>query len=274
MKKPAPFRLASAVFLISVCLISTAAFADSRSDFQVLAGSNESFNYRDYYEVHEEARGGVIDLLNFDHVKQKFPKPARAYNRDRDFGGWLRDDTPESCLNTRGKVLLRDSQEDVSYSSNGCTVYTGAWDDPYTGRTYFDSREIQIDHIVALKNAYMTGAHEWGAAKRCLYANYMGNDFHLLSVNGRENLKKSDYSPADYVPPDRAYTCDFLRNWLSVKLIWTLRLTPPEKAAISRLAGENHCDLQMDAAALQEQRDYMAEHADLCAQAGLHFERF
>lgn len=262
------------ISLIAI-LFSVSSFAFTKID--ILAGSDEDFHYSEFYRVREKAQGGSINLMNIEHVSQDFPIPERPYNRDRDFGGWLRDETPESCLNTRGKVLVRDSQGEVGYSSNGCTVYTGEWDDPYTGRMHYDSREIQIDHLVALKNAYMTGAHEWDQAKRCLYANYMGNDFHLLSVNGRENLKKSDYSPADYVPPNRRYTCEFLKSWLSVKLIWSLRMTPPEKAAIERIAEQNHCsdsEMSITSSELRTQRDYMRENADLCAGAQHHFEKF
>ena len=165
----------------------------------------------------------------------------------------------------------------MSFNAGGCTVERGHWNDPYTARVHTRASDIQIDHLVALKNAYMTGAHEWDFKKRCLYANYMGNSFHLLSVNGKENLKKSDHSPASYVPPNRAYTCSFLKQWLSVKLIWSLRLTPQEKTAITTLVKKNGCEtdeFRMSTTDLSAQRTYMNDHADLCAGVDSGLERF
>lgn len=247
---------------------SVAAFADlSALDFKSLTSSGEDFHYAEYFEVQETPVSGFINLLNYRHIQKSFPLPQTPYNRDRHFGGWLRDETQESCLNTRGKVLIRDSQTEVTLTASGCSVDTGEWDDPYTGRLHFKASDIQIDHLVALKNAYMTGAHEWDFEKRCLYANYMGNSFHLLSVNGRENLKKSDHSPAGYTPPNRAYMCQFVKQWLHVKLIWMLRVTPSEKDAIQQIVEENHCNrswFDVTSQELRTQRDYMRQNANLC----------
>lgn len=254
----------SLLFVALLCSVSALA------DLSALTSSGEDFNYSEYYEIKETPEAGFINLLNHRHVQKSFPMPAAPYNRDRHFGGWLRDDTEESCLNTRAKVLIRDSQKDVTLAASGCSVESGEWDDPYTGRLHFKASDIQIDHLVALKNAYMTGAHEWNFEKRCLYSNYMGNAFHLLSVNGRENLKKSDHSPAGYTPPNRAYKCQFVKQWLNVKLIWGLRVTPVERQAIQEVVEENHCNrawFDVAPRELQSQRDYMRQHADLCAVA-------
>ena len=232
--------------------------------------SDEDFIYSDFYQIHMDAQARTINLMKFDKINKTFPLPAEPYKRDEHFGGWLRDTTDGSCLNTRGKVLVRDSESNVTFNAGGCTVESGDWNDPYTARLHTEAKDIQIDHVVALKNAYMTGAHEWDYMKRCLYANYMGNNFHLMSVNGPENLKKSDHSPSGYIPPNKKFTCEFVRSWLNIKLIWSLRITPKEGDAIKKIAKDNSCDdqiFEVPAEKLQEQKDFMRDNANLCDPA-------
>lgn len=239
--------------------------------------SDEDFNYSYYYQIKEDLSSHNINLLNFVKYDEKFPLPAIPYNRDVHFGGWLRDTTETSCLNTRGKVLLRYSVTDVTYAPNGCTIESGLWDDPYTAKKHISAKDIQIDHVVALKNAYMTGAYSWDFKKRCLYANYLGNEFHLLAVNGKENLKKSDHTPSGYIPPNKSYTCQFIKQWLNIKLIWSLRVTPKEALAINKIADENNCNPQnfvISTEELSEQRDFMLVHANLCDATSGSIESF
>jgi hypothetical protein len=212
-----------------------------------------------------EFRAQVISLLKFDHHDEAYGNVGEPYNRKTHFGGWLRDKTDDTCLNTRGKVLVRDSKAPVEISN--CTVSRGEWNEPYTGQVETIAQEIQIDHFVPLKNAYVSGAWRWNFAKRCLYANFLGNDFHLLSVDGHENMSKSDNTPERYMPPNQAYRCQYLQQWLKVKLIWNLGLTPPEKSAVESLIQQNHCDLSQftySVRDLQGQRRFMEDHANLC----------
>lgn len=229
--------------------------------------SDETYKYPDYYKVKEDPRLQNINLLVLQHVENEFPRPDEAYNRKKQFGTWIRDRLDGTCMDTRGKVLVRDSQTTVSYRSNGCTVDSGDWDDPYSGRQFKSAAEIQIDHFVPLKNAYMTGGFEWDSLKRCLYANYMGNEFHLLPVSSGENQRKSDSTPSKYMPSARAYACTYLKQWLEVKTIWTLRITPKEAKAIQMKIADNRCDetqFLIPTQFVTEQRRYMSEHADLC----------
>lgn len=265
------------LLLASILFFSQLLIASTDSPISALVSSDEDFNYDDFYKVQEVQASGRINLLKLAHYNQKFPLPTVPYKRDMHFGGWLRDTSDGSCLNTRGKVLVRDSVSTVSYTSNGCTVASGEWQEPYAARTHNLAKDIQIDHVVALKNAYMTGAFEWNFQKRCLYANYLGNNFHLLSVDGRENLKKSDYSPSGYVPPNRQFVCTFIKSWLNVKLIWSLRITPKEADAINKVAEDNNCDprlFEVSADNLSEQRQFMEDHANLCAAATAQIENF
>lgn len=258
-------------FALLICVLFSGEISFARiqslSDIHALAASHEDFHYPDYYQIKEDPRVAVVDLMNFAHVNSAFPYPTVAYNRKAQFGTWINYPGDQACLNTRNKVLLRESKSTVTYTPDGCAVQTGQWDDPYTGTEFTSTRDIQIDHFVPLKNAYMTGAFEWDQPKRCLYANYMGNAFHLLAVNGTQNMIKGDNSPAAYVPPNKNYSCQYLKQWLQVKVIWGLRLTPAEIAGIQKEFDADGCDraeFRMTAADLTVQRQFMEDNKDLC----------
>lgn len=242
-------------------------------------------NFSTYYLVHEApalsresgfeepfgmvswraVANAVYDLMNLEFHDEALPAAPERYNRDRHFGKWIRDGA--GCLDTRGKVLVRDSAVPVGYSSSGCTVQTGEWHEPYEGKVATRASEIQIDHFVPLKNAYISGAGRWDSKQRCLYANYMGNDFHLIPVDGRANMNKGDQTPATWMPRHRAYRCEYLRNWLRIKLIWGLALGAPEARAVRELASREGCDaasFRWPARELDEQRRFIEDHADLC----------
>lgn len=213
------------------------------------------------------AKTGAILLLNFDFHNKKFADYDEPYNRSRHFGTWIRDRQQGSCLNTRGVVLKRDSRIPITTNASGCTVTGGEWDDPYSGRIFTNAQDVQIDHVVPLKNAYISGGYQWSKQKRCLYFNFLGNEYHLLSVMGRENMSKGDKTPEKYMPPNSKYQCQFLAEWLKIKLIWTLGFTPSEKAAVEELVRKNRCssqDLIFTAQQLNAQRQFMQENMSLC----------
>lgn len=210
---------------------------------------------------------GEINLLSFKPIDGDIPKPAEHYDREKHFGTWINKKNDHSCLDTRGKVLQRDSLSKVKL--NSCRVIAGEWHDPYTNTLYRKAKDIQIDHVVALANAYRSGAFEWSDGKRCLYANYMGNDFHLLSVEGEENEKKLDYDPSKYMPPNNEFTCEYLKTWLKIKEIWSLRLTYKEASAILEYIEKEGCkreDFSIPASEIKSQKDYIQNNLNYCKQ--------
>ncbi len=210
---------------------------------------------------------GEINLLNFKPMSGEAPKPTERYDREKHFGGWLEQRTDNTCLDTRGKVLRNHSLSKVNI--NSCRVVSGEWHDPYTNLNYQRARDIQVDHVVALSNAYKTGAHQWAANKRCLYANYLGNDFHLLPVEGEENERKLDYDPSRYIPPNREYTCQYLKTWLKIKNIWDLRLTFKEASAILDYVDQEGCnraDFIIPATEITNQKQYIQKNLNFCKQ--------
>lgn len=210
----------------------------------------------------------ILVLTNWKPKKSPIPEETEAYKRSYHFGRWINDPNDDSCYNTRGRALERDSEVPVKTSdTNQCRVDQGLWTDPYTHKKTKVAKEIQIDHLVALKNAYVSGAFKWSRKYRCLYANYMGNSYHLLSVDARENMAKGDRSPADYLPPREEYRCEYIKAWLKVKLIWGLNMSDYEAEGIEAAIKENKCPASMfriSKKELLEQRRIIQESQYVC----------
>lgn len=183
-----------------------------------------------------------VNLLRWLERPTSPAAPQMRYDRLKQFGTWVR--RPGQCYNTRALVLIRDSKVSVEFNPSApCNVLGGAWDDPYTGELIRNANpDIQIDHVVPLKHTYLAGAHTWRNSERCSYANFLANPTHLLPVSARENSSKSDNSPDEYMPPNPAYQCAYLANWLKIKAVWGLLMIPPEVQAIRQEIAENHCD--------------------------------
>jgi hypothetical protein len=207
-------------------------------------------------------------LLNWRSYTRRSNLEIANYDRNSQFGRWINDPNDDVCFNTRAKVLVRDSTKSVVFKENNrCVVDQGRWSDPYTRQTFNLASGIQIDHLVPLKNAYISGAYKWKFKARCLYANYLGEDFHLLSVDGIQNMKKSDRGPDKYIPPNTAYTCTYLRNWLAVKMLWGLTMTPSEASATQLAILDQKCklsDFRMSDRELNAQRKFAQDNIDLC----------
>lgn len=158
-----------------------------------------------------------------------------AYDRE-DFKHWI---DQQGC-DTRQDVLIRDRQQGVP---RACTVVGGKWFSPYDGVTTMDPGTFDIDHTVALGEAARSGAYNWSADQRMYYANDLGYPTSLLAVSATSNRSKGDKDPAQWMPPNKAYWCTYLKSWVGVKYRWQLTVDPAEKAAIQRnLKG---CDLTM-----------------------------
>lgn len=218
-------------------------------------------------DVVPEAKPGMISLTTFVHHNQAVPPANEKYSRKTHFGTWRHDST--NCLDTRGRVLARSSIDPVQtrMSGNRCVVEQGRWIDPYTDAKMNDPAEIQIDHLVPLKNAYLMGAWQWPKNKKCWYANFVAVDYHLLAVSGHENMSKSDETPAEYMPPSRQFQCQYVKNWLKVKLAWELELIQPEVDAINDVIKQSGCragDLTVTADELAQTRQMIAQGSSLC----------
>lgn len=161
----------------------------------------------------------------------------QGYSRERDFGSWIH--AQELCGDgtTRDLILQRDLRDVVL--DNRCKVRSGVLDDPYTGKVMQfrygrdTSGEVQIDHVVALKDAWASGLWRADHAQRVAYAN---DPDVLLASNGKQNVAKSD--GLDYgakkdpvwLPQNRAWHCDYMAKRVEIKHKYGLSVTSAEKA--------------------------------------------
>lgn len=260
-------------WLIGLSLwISVSAQAQENFYFTVEGAASPSIeNYQvdptDEFQIWKNKIEQIVDLMSFKKHNQPMPIPSEKYNRLKHFGEWR---LVEDCHDTRTTVLIRDSKVPVKFKTgNPCKVDRGQWFDPYTGKTFNRASDVQIDHVVALKNAYVSGAWDWDSKTRCLYANFMSNELHLIPVMGVENQKKGDKGPEGYMPPRAAYKCEYLKNWLEIKLVWGLALTAIETEAIQELAQNNNCSiskLRTTMKRILEQRQAISENAEYCSE--------
>jgi len=129
------------------------------------------------------------------------------------------------------ETLIAHSTTEPILSTDTCTVISGTWQDPYTGTITIDPGKLDVDHIVPLKNAWLSGAAEWTRAERKAFANDPAN---LLAVYFNENRKKGSKAPHEYLPPNTAYQCTYVEQWLTVKQKYNLTLTATEAVFITR----------------------------------------
>lgn len=164
-------------------------------------------------------------------VKGRAPKTG--YARTQFGNGWEKSG---SC-DTRNRILARDLTE-VTYEINSCLVQSGLLQDPYTAKAIRFSRgadtssAIQIDHVVALSDAWQKGAQLLTPALRQKLAN---DSLELLAVDGPANQNKGDGDAATWLPPNKAFRCSYVARQVSVKLKYTLWVTAAEKDAIARI---------------------------------------
>ena len=151
-----------------------------------------------------------------------------SYDRDLYFGSWTDDDG--DCQNTRAEVLIIESLSTVSFrASNQCVVDSGEWLDPYTNNTYFLASDVDIDHVVPLRDAWQSGAYLWTDFKRKEFANDMIFDGHLIAVDDYENQsEKKAKNPSEWMPPNISFHCEYVSIWIEIKYLWELTVTTAE----------------------------------------------
>jgi hypothetical protein len=121
---------------------------------------------------------------------------------------------------------------------SGCKLIGGQWLSIYDNVKVTDAGKLDVDHMVPLAEAWDSGASSWDAAKKEMYANDQTDPRHLIAVTGASNRSKSDQDPADWMPTNKAYTCEYINNWIAIKVRWSLTIDAKEKLALeSNLKG-------------------------------------
>ena len=179
------------------------------------------------------SRTRAADLVDQLTVKGRGPKTGYARGQ---FGPAWADVDRNGC-DTRDDILNRDlTAKQWRVGTHGCVVIAGLLADPYTGRSIpfakADAAAVQIDHVVALSDAWQKGAAGWSAGQRLVFAN---DPLNLLAVDGPSNASKSDGDTATWLPPDKSYRCRFVARQVAVKAKWELSVTPAERDAMTRV---------------------------------------
>ena len=179
-----------------------------------------------------EQPGLAIAALETLPVKGRAPKTG--YTRDQFGQAWA--DVDRNGCDTRNDILKRDLTS-LTYKAKtrNCVVLSGTLLDRYSGesinfiRGNITSMEVQIDHVVALSNAWQTGAFKLTAEQRKALAN---DPMNLFAVKGRLNSQKGDGDAATWLPPLKSFRCAYVAQQIAVKAKYSLWVVPPEKAAM------------------------------------------
>ncbi|MGC7103100.1 HNH endonuclease family protein [Amycolatopsis lurida] len=156
-----------------------------------------------------------------------------GYERTK-FKHWV-DEDHDRC-NTRQEVLIQEaaSPPDVSPS---CAVTSGTWYSFYDDKYFDDAKKLDIDHMVPLAEAWDSGASQWTAKRRELYANDLTEPVALVAVSATTNRSKADQDPGQWLPPYEPARCQYVADWVTVKTRWGLTVDTTEKTRLTELAG-------------------------------------
>lgn len=179
----------------------------------------------------------ALDVLATLPIKGRAPKTG--YDRAQFGQAWA--DVDRNGCDTRNDILKRDLTG-VSYTNSvPCKVQSGTLADPYTGKTISfvrgsaTSSAVQIDHVVALSDAWQKGAQQLTAEQRSAFAN---DPLNLQATDGPTNQQKGDGDAATWLPPNKGFRCDYVARQVSVKATYGLWVTQAEHDAIARILGD------------------------------------
>jgi hypothetical protein len=203
---------------IVVFLVSLAIYAP-----QVISNTTYAQSYED-----------SISALNSLEVKGRAPKTG--YSRAQ-FPHW--SDLDRNGCDARNDILKRDLTEVIfKAGTRDCKVISGVLLDPFSNKvlTFTSVKSaVDIDHLVALSNAWQTGAAYFDRSKRSQIAN---DPLNLLAVDARLNRQKGDGDAATWLPPHKPFRCEYVSRQVAVKAKYSLWVTAAEKDAITRVLNQ------------------------------------
>ena len=165
----------------------------------------------------------------------EIPADLPEYDRD-EWKHWTDEDG--DCQDARQEVLIAESLEPVTYETDRqCRVEAGRWWAPHLGHHLGNPGHIDVDHHVPLKNAHLSGGWKWDAATREQYANFLGEENHLVAISARHNRSKGARGPEEWAPPDNALWCNYALDWTEIKERWNLTMTPVESEIVMDMLG-------------------------------------
>lgn len=179
----------------------------------------------------------AVDLLETLPIKGRAPKTGY----DRALFGQAWADVDRNGCDTRNDTLKRDLTGITFTNSVPCKVQSGTLADPYTGtrisflRGTSTSTAVQIDHVVALSDAWQKGAQQLSTEQRTAFAN---DPLNLQATDGPTNMKKGDGDAATWLPPNKGFRCEYVARQISVKATYSLWVTQAEHDAMARILGD------------------------------------
>lgn len=227
-------RRRAAVILVGSTIVLALLFGAMPKMIQESLPPDFSFPWETKPKVVPEP-GSALAALNELEVKGRAPKTG--YSRDAFGNGW-------SLINgcsTREIILYRDLTSTIV--SDECTIESGVLNDSYTGTIILfsrsDSSKVQIDHVVALSDAWQKGAQRLTFEQREQLAN---DPLELIAVSGKENQVKGDADAATWLPPNKDFRCEYVARQIAVKKKYSLWITSTEKNAMADVISS--CPLQ------------------------------
>lgn len=163
---------------------------------------------------------------------------SEPYNRKKHFGSWK--DLDGDGMNSRHNVLFDSSiaeNTEVTLKSGKKFVGEGLWIDYLGDNVLYHSRNATIDHLISLKEAWLSGACHWNAEKRQLFFNSPIKG-QLVVTSSAINQSKSSYDVSKWLPHNPNQTEDFLYNWIAIKKHWELSVDPEEWKTLESFLGE------------------------------------
>ena len=158
------------------------------------------------------------------------PADIPEYNR-MEWRHW--NDEDGDCQDARQEVLVSESLVEVTFESDrNCRVATGRWYGAFAGAYVETPGDMDVDHLVPLKNAHDSGGWAWSSARKEDYANHLGDPDHLIAVTSAANRSKGAKGPEEWRPSDEGYWCQYATDWTEVKFEWGLTMTQGEAEAV------------------------------------------
>ena len=170
----------------------------------------------------------ALDVLQFVPIASEH---GDGYDRDR-FHAWIDADGDE--CDTRAEVLIDESLTFAQVDPSGCGVVAGDWYSPYDGETFSSPGDVEIDHVVALKEAWDSGAWQWTEEQQTALGNDLTDPRTLRAVSWTSNGAKGDRDPSNWLPiePD---VCRYIGDWVAIKVRWSLAMDQSEWGRINNL---------------------------------------
>ncbi len=206
--------------------------------------ASPSFKYQIELLELASANGAEFDPIKaIETLAVKGRAPKTGYSRSAFGPAWA--DVDRNGCDTRNDILKRDLTQ-ITYraKTKDCVIESGVLADSFFGekinfqRGEKTSSLVQIDHVVALSNAWQTGIFKSDLASRKSFAN---DPLNLLAVKGSLNSQKRDGDAATWLPPNKSFRCDYVSRQVEVKVKYNLWVTKPEKDAILRILSNPPC---------------------------------